>query len=63
MSSQRLRTLALGCVVVAVLAGMAIPAVRGEDTQNLELLLAGVIVMCALFAGAALVVLRRRERE
>lgn len=63
MSSQRLRTVALGCVVLAVLTGMAIPAVRGEDTMNIELLMGGLIVACALIAGAALVVLRRRERD
>lgn len=63
MSSQRLRTVALGCVIVAVLTGMAIPAVRGENTQNVELLMAGVIVACALVAGVSLVVLRRRDRD
>lgn len=63
MSSKRLRTVALGCVVLAVLTGMAIPAVRGENTMNIELLMGGLIVACALTAGAALVVLRRRERD
>ena len=63
MSTQRLRTVVLGCVGVAVLDGLAIPVVRGENTQNIELFLAGVIVACALTAGAALVVLRRRDRE
>lgn len=63
MNTSRLRTVALVCMVVAVLAGMAIPAVRGEDTQTIELLLAGLIVVCALTAGASLVLIRRRERE
>lgn len=63
MSTQGLRRVVLGCVILAVLAGMAIPAIRGDDTQNIELFLAGVIVACALLAGAALVVLRRRDRD
>lgn len=63
MSSQRLRTVSLVCLIVAVLAGLAIPVVRGDNTQNIELLLAGVIVVCALAAGASIWVLRRREPE